>query len=175
MWLAIVFVVYLVVLAAIGIVWVVLAMSGAVFVGLVGRAMLGPLPDADHVMPSLAVRLMHPAVAGVMIAGAVAAIMSTVDSQLLVAASAVEEDIYIRLLGGRPRDRSAVWIGRITVLVLGAVGLVIAQFWGVVKPAFGGDLLFANGLIPGFGLNMVLAYVVSLLTGGSAVSEVPAS
>jgi len=203
--------------AAIGIVWVVLAMSGAVFVGLVGRAMLGGLADADHVMPALAVRLMHPAVAGVMIAGAVAAMMSTVDSQLLVAASAVEEDIYIRLLGGHPKDRAAVWIGRITVLALGAAalpiawnrqsvfqtvfnawgvlaaglgpviilglltrrtnhwgavagilaGLVIAQFWPWVKPLFGGEALFVNGLIPGFFANLILAYVVSLLTGGS--------
>ena len=201
--------------AAIGITWVVLAMTGAVMVGLVGRAMLADVADADHVMPTLAVRLMHPAVAGVMIAGAVAAIMSTVDSQLLVAASAVEEDIYIRLLGGRPRGRGAVWFGRLTVLALGAValpiawpresvfqtvfnawgvlaaglgplvilglltrrtnawgalvgivvGTVVAQGWTWVKPAFGGDVLFGNGLIPGFALNLVLAYGVSRLTG----------
>jgi Na+/proline symporter len=158
---------------------------------------------------------MHPAVAGVMIAGAVAAIMSTVDSQLLVAASAVQEDIYIRLLGGRARDRRAVWFGRVTVLALGAaalpiawpresvfqtvfdawgvlaaglgplvilglltrrtnawgalagivVGTVVAQGWTWVKPAFGGDVLFGNGLIPGFVLNLAVAYGVSRLTG----------
>ena len=141
--------------AAIGIVWVVLAMSGAVMVGLVGRAMLAPvadwqtmLPDKDHVMPALALQLMHPAVAGVMIAGAVAAMMSTVDSQLLVAASAVEEDIYIHLFGGHPKDRRAVWIGRITVLVLGAAALPIAwsrasvfqtvfDAWGVLAAGIG--------------------------------------
>jgi len=128
--------------AVIGITWVVLAMTGAVFVGLV------ELADADHVMPALAVRLMHPAVAGVMIAGAVAAMMSTVDSQLLVAASAVEEDIYIRLLGGRPGDRRAVWFGRLTVLALGAAALPIAwsragvfqtvlNAWGVLAAGLG--------------------------------------
>jgi len=209
--------------AAIGITWVVLAMGGAVMVGLVARALLGPLADADHAMPALAVRLMHPAVAGVMVAGAVAAMMSTVDSQLLVAASAVEEDVYIRLLGGHPDGRKAVWIGRVTVLALGAaalpiawnpksvfqtvfnawgvlaaglgpaiilglltrrtnrwgaaagiaVGLVIAQFWAYVKPAFGGDLLFQNGLIPGFALNLVVAYAVSLLTRGTVPPPLP--
>jgi Na+/proline symporter len=46
-------------------------------------------------------------------------------------------------------------------------GLVIAQFWPWVKPLFGGDELFGNGLIPGFFANLILAYVVSLLTGGS--------
>jgi len=206
--------------AFIGITWVLLAMWGAIFVGLVGRATLGTLADKDHVMPSLALELMHPALAGVMIAAAVAAMMSTVDSQLLVAASAVEEDIYIRLLGGRPRDRRAVWIGRLTVLALGAaaipiawpgesvfkkvfdawsvlaaglgpvvvlallsrrtnhwgamvgiaVGLVISQFWHGVKPLFGGDRYFGNGLIPGFVLNLALAYLVSLATGGARAS-----
>ena len=207
--------------ALIGIVWVLLAMTGAVFVGLVGRAMVAGLTDADHVMPILAVRLMHPADAGIMIAGALAAMMSTVDSQLLVAASAVEQDVYIRLLGGRPRARMAVWIGRITVLALGAaalpiawrrssvfetvfdawgllgaglgpavilalltrranrwgvvagmvVGASVANFWKYIGPAIGAEEFFSQGLIPGFLLNLVVAYVVSLATlrwaGGS--------
>jgi len=179
--------------ATIGIVWMGLAMSGAVFVGLVG-----------------------PGLAGLMIAGAMAAMMSTVDSQLLVASSAVEEDVYIRLLGGRPRDRRAVWIGRVTVLVLGAAalpiawnresvfrtvfdawnllgaalgpvivlglltkrtnkwgalvgiitGFVMVQFWSYISPlfTFGEHKIFSNGVVPGFVLNFVLAYAVSLLT-----------
>ena len=148
------------------------------------------------------------------VAAAMAAIMSTVDSQLLVAASAVEQDIYIRYFGGHPGDRAAVWIGRLTVLVLGAlalpiawnpasvyntvfnawgvlaaglgpvvclgllsrrtnrwgatvgmlVGMAVAQLWPEIKPLFGGDLLFRNGLIPGFFLNLALAYLVSLAT-----------
>ena len=114
--------------AFIAITWVLLAMWGAVFVGLVGRAILGPLGDKEHVMPVLALHLMHPALAGIMIAAAVAAMMSTADSQLLVAASAVEHDVWIRLLGGRPRDRAAVWVGRLTVLALGAAAIPIA--WG---------------------------------------------
>ena len=208
----------------IGIVWVLLAMTGAVFVGFTARVILGPLADAEHAMPALATRLMHPALAGVMIAGAVAAMMSTVDSQLLVAASAVEEDIYIRLLGGHPRGKAAVWIGRITVLALGAlaimlawdsqsvfqkvfnawgvlaaglgpaiilglltkrtnafgatvgiaVGLVVAQFWSFVNPVFGGDLLFDSGLIPGFVLNLLLAYLLSLLANRFASNKKPA-
>jgi len=202
--------------ATIGIVWMGLAMSGAVFVGLVGRAMLTDLGDPEHVTPTLACNLMHPGLAGLMIAGAMAAMMSTVDSQLLVASSAVEEDVYIRLLGGRPRDRRAVWIGRVTVLVLGAAalpiawnresvfrtvfdawnllgaalgpvivlglltkrtnkwgalvgiitGFVMVQFWSYISPlfTFGEHKIFSNGVVPGFVLNFVLAYAVSLLT-----------
>jgi len=209
--------------AVLGITWAGLALTGAMMLGLVGRAMLHELADTDHVMPTLAVRLVHPLVAGVMIAGAVAAIMSTVDSQLLVAVSAVEEDIYIRLLGGKPQDRGAVWFGRLTVLGLGAAalpiawpresvfstvfdawgvlaagigplvilglltrrtnawgamagilaGTVVAQGWPWVKPAFGGDVLFENGLIPGFVLNLALAYGVSLLAGGRGGTSPP--
>lgn len=213
--------------AAIGIGWAVLAMAGAIAVGMVGRRLveggaLAGLTDADHVMPAMALRLMPATLAGLMIAGAVAAMMSTVDSQLLVAASAVEQDIYIRLLGGRPNDRRAVWLGRLTVLALGAaalpiawdresvfrtvlnawgvlaagigpavilglltrrtnrwgaaagicVGAGIAQSWRWVHPALGGlvsadvHLLLSNGLILGFFANLLVAYAVSLLTGG---------
>ena len=211
--------------AFIGITWVVLAMWGAIFVGLVARATLDtPLTKLtkDRAMPLLALELMHPALAGVMIAAAVAAMMSTVDSQLLVAASAVEKDIFLplysRLSGKRPADRLAVWFGRITVLVLGAVaiplawrqksvleqvfhpwsilgaslgpvvvlglvsrranrwgasagivvGFVITVFWKQVRPLFGGEAYFGNGLIPGFVLSFVLAYLVSLATGDTA-------
>jgi len=203
--------------AIIGIVWSVLAMAGAIAVGLIARVTLGELADKDHAMPSLALRLMHPGIAGVMIAGAVAAMMSTVDSQLLVAASAVEQDIYIRLFGGKAHGRSAVWIGRITILILGAAALPIAwdgqsvlskvldawgllgaglgpvvtlglltkranrhgaavgmiagvstvYFWGEIAPIFHAKELFATGLIPGFVLNLVLVWVVSLATGGN--------
>ena len=200
--------------AIIGIVWSVLAMAGAIAVGLIARAMLGELADKDHAMPSLALRLMHPGIAGVMIAGAIAAMMSTVDSQLLVAASAVEQDIYIRLFGRKAHGRSAVWIGRITILILGAAALPIAwggesvlskvldawgllgaglgpvvtmglltrranrhgalvgmiagvstvYFWGEIAPIFHAKELFATGLIPGFVLNLVLVWAVSLAT-----------
>jgi sodium/proline symporter len=134
--------------AVIGITWSILSMIGAIAVGLVGRAMLGELADKDQVMPSLAIKLMHPGIAGIMIAGAIAAMMSTVDSQLLVAASAVEQDIYIRLFGGKAHGKSAVWIGRITILALGAAALPIAwdgesvlskvlDAWGILGAGLG--------------------------------------
>jgi sodium/proline symporter len=207
--------------AVIGIVWSILSMAGAIAVGLVGRAMLGYMPDEERVMPALALKLMHPAIAGMMIAGAVAAMMSTVDSQLLVAASAVEQDIYIRLFGGKAHGRSAVWIGRITILALGAAALPIAwtgpnvldkvldawgilgaglgpvitmglltkranrygaiagmiagvsvvYFWKSIAPFVGLENLLDNGAIPGFTLNLILLWTVSLITGGSNVND----
>jgi len=203
--------------AIIGITWSVLSMIGAIAVGLVGRAMLGELADKDQVMPSLAMKLMHPGIAGIMIAGAIAAMMSTVDSQLLVAASAVEQDIYIRLFGGKAHGKSAVWIGRITIIALGAAAIPIAwggssvldkvldawgilgaglgpvvtlglltkranrhgaflgmaagvsvvYFWGSIAPRIGAQELFATGTIPGFVLNLVLLWSISLITGGA--------
>ena len=162
--------------AIIGIVWSVLAMTGAIFVGLVGRATLGQLADKDHVMPSLALKLMHPGIAGVMIAGAIAAMMSTVDSQLLVAASAVEQDIYIRLLGGKVRGRSAVWIGRITIGVLGAAALPIA--WGgasVLDKVFDAWGLLGAGLGPVVAMGLLTrranrhGAVVGMIAGAAVV------
>ena len=134
--------------AVIGIVWSVLSMAGAIAVGLVGRGILGQLADKDDVMPTLAMELMHPGVAGIMIAGAIAAMMSTVDSQLLVAASAIEQDIYIRLFGGKAHGKSAVWIGRITIVALGAAAIPIAwrgssvldkvlDAWGILGAGLG--------------------------------------
>jgi len=74
--------------------------------------------------------------------------MSKVDSQMLVAASAAGADIYIRLLGGRPPDRGAVWFGRLTVLALGVATVPIAwpresvfqtvfNAWGVLAAGLG--------------------------------------
>jgi len=114
--------------ALISICWVLIALYGAMFVGLVGRGLfVSGLEDPDRVFPLLATQLLPPWLAGIMIAAAVAAVMSTVDSQILVAVSAVVEDIYGKILGRDVRSHSAVWIGRATGLVLGVAAYVISM------------------------------------------------
>jgi hypothetical protein len=77
--------------------WTLVSYWGAPMIGIVGVAVLGPdLADHEQVMPLLAKALMPGWIAGLMIAGATAAMMSTADSQLLVATSALIEDIYVR-------------------------------------------------------------------------------
>jgi len=85
----------------IGTIWNTLMAWGAVFIGLVGRAYyLRPerLPgqDPENLYPLLASAHLHPFLVGIIVASIMAAIMSTADSQLLVAASGVVRDIYIR-------------------------------------------------------------------------------
>jgi SSS family solute:Na+ symporter len=89
--------------ALIGTTWNVLMAFGALMIGLVGRAFFpdaAALPNGDHEMvyPALAEAHLHPVLYGVVIASIFAAIMSTADSQLLVAASAVVRDVYEKLL-----------------------------------------------------------------------------
>ena len=75
--------------------WALIAFYGAVGIGIVGLAMYGQtLSDPEQIMPMLARALMPAALVGVMISGAIAAMMSTADSQLLVTTSALTEDIY---------------------------------------------------------------------------------
>ena len=94
--------------------------------------------------------------------------MSTVDSQFLVAASAVEQDIYIRLLGGKAHGRRAVWIGRITILVLGAAALPLA--WGgesVLDKVFDAWGILGAGLGPVVTLGLLTKRANSRATNSS--------
>lgn len=131
--------------AVVGTIWNVLMAGGAFFIGLVGRAYFPeaamiPGGDTEHLYPALARLHLHPVLFGIVVASIFAAIMSTADSQLLVAASSVVVDIYRRILK-RDQDideRKLVLLSRIAVilLVVIAIGLgIIAKqlvFWLVL-------------------------------------------
>jgi sodium/proline symporter len=112
----------------IGISWAVLAFWGAMFIGLFGTIILAgnAVTDQEKVMPLMAIELFPGWIAGIMIAGALAAMMSTADSQLLVTTSALSEDIYHKLMNKRADDRSLLAISRVTTLLVGAIAFVIA-------------------------------------------------
>lgn len=89
--------------AIIGTVWNVLMAWGAVFIGLAGRAYFPevdmlPASDTENLFPFLAQQHLHPIIFGVVLASIFAAIMSTADSQLLVAASSVVRDVYDKMI-----------------------------------------------------------------------------
>jgi SSS family solute:Na+ symporter len=131
--------------AVVGTIWNVVMSGGAVFIGLVGRvyfpdvAML-PQGDTENLYPLLAQQHLHPALFGVVLASIFAAIMSTADSQLLVAASAVVRDVYEKVIhrGETLSQRRLVLLSRgvVILLVVLAVGfgLVAEQvvFWLVL-------------------------------------------
>jgi len=136
--------------ALISVCWVLVALYGAMLAGFLGIGLLGRgLEDPDRVLPLLAGRLLPEWMTAIVIAGAVAAVMSTVDSQILVAVSAVVEDVYVKILGGDGGSRRAVWIGRAVGLLLGGAGFLMAfrrsDVFGRVFDAWGG---LAAGLGP---------------------------
>ena len=111
----------------IAMVWVILAGYGALFVGLTGLSVLGPdLEDPETVTVKMAMTLMPAWLAGLMIAAAMAAIMSTADSQLLVATSAIAEDFYRRIFRKNANQKTLLRISRVATLVIAGIALCLA-------------------------------------------------
>ena len=108
--------------------WAILAFWGAVFIGLVGLAMYGTeqLADQEQIMPFMATNLLPAWLAGIAISGAIAAMMSTADSQLLVTTSAISEDIYHQMIRKNAPQAKLVLLSRMAAVVVGIVAFVLA-------------------------------------------------
>jgi len=107
--------------------WTLVSYWGAPLIGVVGVAVLGPdLADPEKVMPLLAKELVPGLLAGLMIAGATAAMMSTADSQLLVATSTLVEDIYVRMLRPRTSPARLVLLSRLATVAIASIAFLLA-------------------------------------------------
>jgi len=131
--------------AVVGTIWNVVMAWGAIFIGLVGRAYFPdvnmlPGSDTENLYPILAQQQLHPVLFGIVVASIFAAIMSTADSQLLVAASSVVRDIYEKVIkkGKIIAQKRLVVYSRVTVFVLVITSLIIGMlaqqlvFWLVL-------------------------------------------
>ncbi|PAV28793.1 sodium:proline symporter [Virgibacillus profundi] len=112
----------------VAIIWTFLAYGGAFLIGLSAIAMYdqGSFTDVEIILPTMILELMPPWIAGILLAGVLAAIITTATSQLLVVTSSVSEDIIHKALGIQLTDKQLVWISRISVLLFGLIGMVIA-------------------------------------------------
>lgn len=115
----------------IGMTWMVLSLGGAVATALVGIAYFQQnhnqvLTDPEAVFIALGQLLFHPFVAGIVLAAVLAAIMSTVSSQLLVTSSALVEDLYKEVFNSKASDERYVFLGRAAVLVVSLVAIAFA-------------------------------------------------
>ena len=122
----------------IGIVWVALSLAAACFIGVVGRAFLLPMilgtegtASSESVFIELITKLFSdrlaiPFVGGIFLCGILAAIMSTADSQLLVTASAVSEDLYHSFINKKAEQNKVLQISRITVVAVALLAFFIA-------------------------------------------------
>ncbi len=123
----------------IAIVWCVLSLAAACFVGIVARGYLTPQLD-DVTKETAFIRLIQQVfsgngvlvfIGGIFLCGILAAIMSTADSQLLVTSSAISEDIFKGVIKRKDRssgstEKSALMVGRIAVVVVAVIAFVIA-------------------------------------------------
>lgn len=113
----------------IAVTWVLISLTGATLTGIAGIGLLDPPligGDTEKVFINLVNILFHPVIAGICLAAILAAVMSTADSQLLVASSAFTEDFYRALLRREASETELVLIGRLAVLTVAAVAFVLA-------------------------------------------------
>ena len=111
-------------------VWVVISLTIAVFIGVLGRSLyptsLTTSSDAENVFILLSTNLLPPLIAGFVMAGILAATISSSDSYLLIAASAFAKNIYQGLFRKKASDREVLNISRLTLLVIAIVAIIIA-------------------------------------------------
>jgi sodium/proline symporter len=128
---------------------------GAVLTGMAGRALFPGLEDPESILPVISTTLLHPVLGGIMMVVVLAAIMSTVDSLLILASSAVVRDYWQQIRGSKLSDRALANRGKLLTVVIGVIGVAFALhqtpmiFWFVLfawsglGAAFGPVLLCA--------------------------------
>ncbi|MEH7222191.1 sodium/proline symporter PutP [Bacillus sp. JJ1566] len=114
----------------IGIGWMILSLFGAVATALIGIAYYHQnnltLPDEETVFIVMGQIIFHPFIAGIMLAAVLAAIMSTISSQLIVTSSALVEDLYKAVFKTDASDKRYVFLGRMAVLVVSIIAMALA-------------------------------------------------
>ncbi len=111
---------------------------GAVTAGIAGRALFPGLEDTETIFPVLANELFPPLITGVLLVVVLSAIMSTVDSLLLLASSAVVRDTLQHILGSSKSDKDLSTVGKWVTILIGIFGITFALmetpliFWFVL-------------------------------------------
>ncbi len=98
-------------------------MLGMHTIGVFGRAIIPDLTISDKVMPELTLKVLNPVFAGVFLAGPLAAIMSTIDSQLILAAATIVKDLYINYINPNA-EKSKEGIRKIQGLSIYSTGIL---------------------------------------------------
>jgi len=156
----------------IGMTWMGISLAGALCLGVFGRAYAVrnglDVADPETIFIVLADLLFHPLITGFLYAALLAAVMSTISSQLLVASSSLTEDFYRLFLRKRASESESVLIGRISVLLVGVVAAFIASdptsnVLGLVSNAWA-------GFGAAFGPLIILSLTWSRMSGAGAVA-----
>ena len=138
--------------------WVILSLTAAVLVGMVGRVFLQQQlagSAVETVFMVMTYEIFSPFFAGIILSAVLAAIMSTASSQLLVTASAVSQDFYKALLRKNASEKELVWVSRLTVIIVAVIAILlgldpnnfvldmVAYAWAGFGAAFGPTLVLS--------------------------------
>ncbi|MBE6606081.1 MAG: sodium/proline symporter PutP [Ruminococcaceae bacterium] len=183
----------------IAMVWVVISLGVAVFIGIVGRQIAGTehltATSAENIFITLATSSLPAILAGFVMAGILAATISSSDSYLLIAASAFAKNIYQGVLNKKASDKTVMTISRITLLVIAIIAAVIALdensiifkvvsfAWAGFGATFGPLMLFSlfwkrttragavAGMVSGAAMVFIWKLGISKLGGAFAIYE----
>jgi len=183
----------------IAMVWVVISLGVAVFIGIVGRQLYPTAhltkSAAENIFITLSTSSLPPLLAGFVMAGILAATISSSDSYLLIAASAFAKNIFQGVYKKDATDKQVMLVSRITLLVLALIGVVIAMdensvifqivsfAWAGFGATFGPLMLFSlfwkrinregaiAGMVSGAGMVFLWKLVISKLGGVFAIYE----
>ena len=110
--------------------WCAISLTAAVLIGLIGRALyptaLQTAADSESIFIVMATSLLHPIPAGIVMAGILAATISSSDSYLLIAASAFSKNIYQGIIKKEADDKKVMTISRVALLSVALIGIIIA-------------------------------------------------
>lgn len=175
---------------AIGMSWMGLSIIGSLAVGFFGFAYVAAngvdLQDSEKIFISLTQLLFNPWIAGFLLAAILAAIMSTIDSQLLVSSSVLTRDIYHAFLRKDASNNELVWVGRATVIIIALIAwylstdrnssvlALVSYAWAGFGAAFGPLIILSlynanvtrNGAIAGMVAGSLTVIIYKQLEGG---------
>lgn len=183
----------------IAMVWVVISLAVAVFIGIIGRQIfpteLLDKTSAESIFITMSTSFLPPIIAGFVMAGILAATISSSDSYLLIAASAFAKNIFQGVAKKNATDKQVMWVTRITLLVIALIAIVIALdensiifqivsfAWAGFGATFGPIMLFSlfwkrttkigavAGMVGGAGMVFLWKLVISSLGGVFAIYE----
>lgn len=140
----------------IAMIWVIISLLGAIAIGLLGIPLFKDVNelggDPERIFIYMIQGLFNPWMAGILLAAILSAIMSTIDSQLLVSSTTLTEDFY-KYIKKDVSDKEIMWIGRVCVLVVAGIALLlalnpnakvlsmVAYAWGGFGTMFGGAII----------------------------------
>ncbi len=172
----------------IGMTWMIISLFGAIFIGFTGIAYFAdaPLENSETVFIMFSQVLFNPWVAGFLLAAILAAIMSTVDSQLIVASSALAQDFYKQLFRREATQKEEMIVGRIACLAIAVIAIflgydrdskvleLVSYAWAGFGAAFGPLIILSlfwkrmtrNGALAGMIVGALTVIIWPNLSGG---------